>query len=530
MNTLPDGQVSYFAVREILTLPQLAGARLLTSDTSAATDRLVRSTSVQELPFEDFVRQDELVMTTGIGLDSDDELFGRVVLDVARAQAACLAVAVGPRLRTVPASVVKVAEEASLSIIQLPWELRFSEVTELVLGHVLNKQNDLVRRSEQAQAQLTELILGGGGIDRVCSTVAELLELSVSIVNRWGETVTSSPGSREMQFPEIAGPCTVSIAAGGIELGTLFLHAPDGRISEFQLRVARHAATAVAIIMMMERAVVEAEVRGQREFVTSVLHGMPESAQVIEKRARIFGIAANRPYSVAYLLFESGGDPDRPDSEEVGRWALDRVLAVRRIPALTTWYGSEAAVLIPVSTIPVHEQMRCVLDDLMIVLRRQAPNSVVSCGIGSEAAGLAAVSPSFREAVAACRLGHSLNGPGSLTQHQDLGAYPALLEALAGPNSASAFRHLNERYLGPVIEYEHRSGLPLIETLTSLFGNNGNVSATARELGINRQSLLYRLEKIESLVGVDLATSSSRFAIELALRALDVQAISAFDQ
>ncbi|MFB4166322.1 helix-turn-helix domain-containing protein, partial [Alteribacillus sp. JSM 102045] len=41
--------------------------------------------------------------------------------------------------------------------------------------------------------------------------------------------------------------------------------------------------------------------------------------------------------------------------------------------------------------------------------------------------------------------------------------------------------------------------------------NRGNVSQTARELNLHRQSLLYRLRKIETLTGCNLVNSDDTF-------------------
>lgn len=126
---------------------------------------------------------------------------------------------------------------------------------------------------------------------------------------------------------------------------------------------------------------------------------------------------------------------------------------------------------------------------------------------------------SFREATTACRLGYVVNGPGSLTRYGDLGAYPALFDLVSSPSDGRAFETLRDRYLEPILRYEARTRLPLIETLTALFDANGNVSAAARALGINRQSLLYRLGKVEALTSVNLSSPVSRFALEMAVRA-----------
>jgi purine catabolism regulator len=47
---------------------------------------------------------------------------------------------------------------------------------------------------------------------------------------------------------------------------------------------------------------------------------------------------------------------------------------------------------------------------------------------------------------------------------------------------------------------------------------NGNTTAAARRLFLNRHSLMYRLRKVEELTGRDLKRHEDRFLLELALR------------
>lgn len=77
-----------------------------------------------------------------------------------------------------------------------------------------------------------------------------------------------------------------------------------------------------------------------------------------------------------------------------------------------------------------------------------------------------------------------------------------------------------ERYLGDALRYERECGLPLVDTLVAYFEHNANAAATARALGLNRQSLLYRLARFEWLAGVDLTAPTDRFALELAVNCL----------
>ena len=68
------------------------------------------------------------------------------------------------------------------------------------------------------------------------------------------------------------------------------------------------------------------------------------------------------------------------------------------------------------------------------------------------------------------------------------------------------------------MNYDKGSSMELIQTLMEFLKNNGNSSLTARNLHLNRQSLLYRLKKIEALTGMSLSQRKDLFLLEIYTR------------
>ena len=58
--------------------------------------------------------------------------------------------------------------------------------------------------------------------------------------------------------------------------------------------------------------------------------------------------------------------------------------------------------------------------------------------------------------------------------------------------------------LGKLEEYDHANGTFLIETVLAYYMNGFSAGKTAQALFIHRNSLQYRLNKIEELLGIEL--------------------------
>jgi purine catabolism regulator len=91
-----------------------------------------------------------------------------------------------------------------------------------------------------------------------------------------------------------------------------------------------------------------------------------------------------------------------------------------------------------------------------------------------------------------------------------------LLRLAEGPSLAQFV----ESELGPLMDRDLTTAVPLLPTLTSYLDNSGNKVVTARALNIGRRSLYYRLDRIGLLLGRDLDDTDVRLRLSLALRGL----------
>ncbi|MFD4327980.1 PucR family transcriptional regulator [Nocardioides sp. NPDC058538] len=78
------------------------------------------------------------------------------------------------------------------------------------------------------------------------------------------------------------------------------------------------------------------------------------------------------------------------------------------------------------------------------------------------------------------------------------------------------------RLLGPVIDYDAAHDTELIRSLRVYFAVNRSWQEGARRLGIHKQTLVYRIRKVEELTGADLREFGTQAELYLALRTLDL--------
>lgn len=74
--------------------------------------------------------------------------------------------------------------------------------------------------------------------------------------------------------------------------------------------------------------------------------------------------------------------------------------------------------------------------------------------------------------------------------------------------------------LAPLYRYDESHGGDLVRTLSSYLEHGCNASRCAESLYLHRSGLLYRLGRIQDLLGIDLDSFENRVALEIALVAV----------
>ena len=91
-----------------------------------------------------------------------------------------------------------------------------------------------------------------------------------------------------------------------------------------------------------------------------------------------------------------------------------------------------------------------------------------------------------------------------------------LLRELSGSDDLAPFRAL----VRPLVEHDRARGSDLVRTLEIYFAAGANASEAADRLFLHRNSLLYRLERLQRLTGLDVKDPWVALALQLGLLAM----------
>ncbi len=134
----------------------------------------------------------------------------------------------------------------------------------------------------------------------------------------------------------------------------------------------------------------------------------------------------------------------------------------------------------------------------------------VSVGLGTVAPTLKDLARSYKEAQVAIEVGKVFDTEKSVVNYENLGIGRLIYQL---PNTLCEM-FLNEVFKKGALESLDRETLL---TIQCFFENNLNVSETSRKLFVHRNTLVYRLEKIRKITGLDLREFEHAITFKVAL-------------
>lgn len=135
----------------------------------------------------------------------------------------------------------------------------------------------------------------------------------------------------------------------------------------------------------------------------------------------------------------------------------------------------------------------------------------VTISIGSAVSPISSVSVSYKQAVAIQTL---VSSQGPIVEYDQIGIYKLLLNG----TPAEVLKKFYEDTLGPLASYDLTHESTLLNTLEYYISHNCNIKETAAHEVVHRNTILYKMNKIEKIIGMDLTHEDDKLAISMALK------------
>jgi len=377
----------------------------------------------------------------------------------------------------------------------------------------------MMERASAVHESLTRVVLTGGGADDIARLLVDHLRGAVTVFDRAGAVVARrfhgpaagdtgqrpSPDAVEQARQSGRWATTTdstglwhsaaAVQAGDTHLGALLL-TRNQEPSPVDIRTLERAAQIMGLLILKETAVAQAEERVSGELLTELLVAAPPPTPAQRARAHARGIDLNALNVIVVAKSET------KTAQEVSR----------RLYALSPqWNGLAGEHLGRAALLATTSDPARLAETVHGHLRRElgSPVRVVAETVTGHHWGRA-----FDIAGKCCDLMPILGATDRGSTTEPYAMFAVLFDA---DRAADLTRFLDDA-LKPLLDHDTRRSTELVATLSAYFGNAGNATRTAGALHVHMNTLLKRLDRVDSILGKGWRAPDRALQLQVALR------------
>lgn len=445
------------------------------------------------------------------------------------------------------------AEETRLPLIVLPAQAEFGVLERSTARYISERRREILRRGQEAGRQLMELAIAGEPLSELAVELSTLSNRAVAFEGRDGRLLAFQTGESalnveavEEMLTETRGPvfgwlrmvaasssaeppyATYASRTGWLRivspvssrdglLGSVSVFVLDGEDLVEDGVFASRGAAACAVTMTREQAAASARREIELNVLDEILDGALRSEVSLLQQIRRLGHDLDRTHCTIIARVDSA--PGAPTRARDGRWSaleegVNRAARARNTKVLWRVRNTSAEIVWPVDDeSEIDAIVKDLRDGLNASLAMSGSSEVISMGVGRIHHGLDGIRLSHQDARQALTIGRRLQGPGHVTSFEKLGVYRLIYAAEQLPE----LRTFQDEALGSLVAYDQAHSAELIRTLEAFFAANCSPKEAATLLSVHRNTVLYRLDRIGEITGLDLNAADIRLRLHLAL-------------
>ncbi len=268
------------------------------------------------------------------------------------------------------------------------------------------------------------------------------------------------------------------------------------------------------------------EEKAVQNLLESILFSEMADYSLLANRASQYGYEINRSYRVGILC--SDDFPNFLKSKEIVdevailhikiqmQQVVEQVIKNHGWQALSLLHMDSIIFLIPsdYGIFSKNNDIVTAITDILKEIVNKFPKLNVQIGMGMAKSHLTDFKESLKQAKQALLFMEVVEGNSNFCFFEQLGIYKLLFKL-----DHKDLQIFYQETVGLLVEYDKVHGTKLVNNLIGLFKANGNVNQAADQLYVHRNTLRYRLQKIEEITGRSLTVNTDCTTLQLAIMA-----------
>lgn len=528
-------------VIDVIQVPTLRDMKILAGEKGSGRD--VETVNMMDAPdIIPYLKPNEFLITTAYHFKDEPMMLKQLVTTMAERKCAALGVKTKRYLNEIPPEVFAAADEFGLPLIEIPATLSLGEIVYQTLRAILDQRTDELTYAMEIHKQFTQLIMRGKGVDKLLSNLSDMIGHHIMLINQhlkplsYSTTHTklfaflSSMQKQGYTFPVHQSNFSFTILATRQTFTAFPVYMSEKRVGyllvsgeikeedRLNALIIEQAANVLSFAMMKETALNQFNRSVRNDFFYHFLEGTFSSETEIINRAKEFSLNQNFKYicAVGKLDTMEAAVTYKQHQQKIELMFefIEEELIDSKSPIHFFTKGERCILLyaFPQFSHEANHLFELVLQEIQQKISSYYSDTI-SFGVSSLCQNLLYVPNAYKEAETALKDG-TLSKKRDFIQSYRMKDIIELLRAVPQEDLRSFYAY-TLRGFESLGKEEERT---LLQTLSVYLDTQCQISETAKRLYVHRNTVVYRLEKCEDILGGNIKDSEMALRIRLALK------------
>jgi purine catabolism regulator len=524
-------------VYELLTIPQLEGMQIIAG--ASGKNREVKSVNMMDAPdIIQFLNQNEFLITTAYHFKDAPHMLTELVKAMSQQNCACLGIKTKRFLDHIPQEVITLANELTIPIIELPLDLSLGQIVNLTFHSILNKRAAELKLVLETHKQFTNIIMQGRGIQSLLEDLSQMINHPVHLINQHLKPISQLTSNTDFtslldgtSIPATKSyPITFSILSTKQDCtlfpvnisekknGFLMIMGEIQKTDQLTLLTIEQAANVISFSLLKENALKQHDRSIRNDFFLHFLNGAFASQEEIIGRAAEFSLHHSQMYICAAGKID--GDLQHPtytqrhEKEDDIFDFIEGELSANTPKIHFFKKGDSCILLFEIQDSPFTPA--AYVETNLLQLQEKVFNysgNTISFGVSTICQNFLHTKNGYTEATDALSQG-KLSKKTRFIQTYHTKDIMELLRQIPLEDLKNYYSFV----LSGFTQTKTEEAQSLLETLSVYLETHCQISETAKRLFVHRNTVVYRIEKCEEMLGKSLKDSETTLQIRLALR------------
>lgn len=530
-------------VSDLFHIPLFHEFRIVAGE--EGTGREIRNVNMMDAPdIIDYLKPDDWLITSGYHLQDNPEFFYRLVRQMAARGCAALGIKTRRFIGGIPEKVIRLADSLAFPLIDLPNSLALVDIDNQTLSLILDARTKELQFAIDTHQQFTRHIMSGEGIGRLLSRLSGMIGCPAILLDTYFKRIAASgrepkilkaaeqiPAADQAIFrkpPAAYSAFSIMETHRTFSLFALHTYKKKGyfllidgfvpQTNRLLMLTVEQALNVLAFELMKDEALKQTDRKVRDTFFSNLVLGAFSTDDEMVSRAGEFGLrdgqasvcvageldAAGEPVSFIHFQMETNDVCDYLEGE------------IRTFPFPVHLFVKDHLCILIAEMMTSEENSYRLLKPYLLNMQAQVQRffpQTLSFGLSNLFTDVSGIPSAYQEAADALHAGMQI-GRRSFIQAYQARGIADLLHRIP----AEDLRKLYQETLQSLAFPEKEESRDLLHTLYVYLETNCQISETAKKLYVHRNTVIYRIDKCEQILGKDLKDPDTTFQLRFALR------------